>query len=177
MNETIQHNKTLGQRDIVLFSVSAILLLDTLAAGAIGGPSVIFWWLFFGLVFFVPNALMTAELGCTFPEQGGIYAWVRDAFGPRWAARVTWAYWVNMAVWLPAIYILFAGIFSQLFMPDMSLTWQMGIAIALSWITVGVKSEDAFKSVVVLLVCLVKIVPTWQVWTPVLHALCVLVGL
>ena len=47
MEEAIQHKKTLGQRDIALFSVSAILLLDTLAAGATGGPSVIFWWLFF----------------------------------------------------------------------------------------------------------------------------------
>ncbi len=138
MNEITHHKKTLGQRDIILFSVSAILLLDTLAAGAAGGPSVIFWWLFFGLIFFVPNALISAELGCTYPEQGGIYAWVRDAFGERWAARVTWAYWINMAVWLPAIYILFAGVFAQLFASDMELGWQIAIAIALSWITVAV---------------------------------------
>mgnify|MGYP000470570266 CR=1 FL=1 len=33
MNEAHQHKKVLGVRDMVLFSVSAILLLDTLAAG------------------------------------------------------------------------------------------------------------------------------------------------
>jgi amino acid transporter len=136
MNTEVQHKKALKQRDLVLFSVSAILLLDTLAAGAAAGPPVIFWWLLFGLIFFIPNALMTAELGCAFPEQGGIYAWVRDAFGPRWSARVTWSYWVNITVWLPAIYILFAGVFSQLFVPDLSLAWQITIGIVLSWMTV-----------------------------------------
>ncbi|MEM8767509.1 MAG: APC family permease [Pseudomonadota bacterium] len=130
--------KTLNRRDLVLFSVSAILLLDTLAAGAVTGPSVVFWWVFLGLVFFIPFGLMNAELGCTFPEQGGIYAWVRDAYGERWSARVTWSYWINIAVWLPAIYILFAGMFSQLFSLSLSLTAQIAIGIGLCWLTVAV---------------------------------------
>ncbi|MDH3613249.1 MAG: APC family permease [Gammaproteobacteria bacterium] len=136
MNETHQHKKVLGTRDMVLFSVSAILLLDTLAAGASIGVQSVFWWLFLGLVFFVPYALICSEMGTAYPEQGGIYAWVRDAFGGRWASRVTWAYWVNTAVWLPAIYVLFAGVFSQLFMPDMAFGMHIAVAVALSWISV-----------------------------------------
>ncbi|MGH8221813.1 MAG: APC family permease, partial [Woeseiaceae bacterium] len=132
------HIKTLGQRDIVLFTVSAILLLDTLAAGATVGASSVFWWLFLGVVFFVPYALICSELGTTYPEQGGLYAWIRDAFGRRWASRATWAYWVNTSVWMPAIFILFAGIFSQVFMPDLSLRAQIGIGIGLTWIAVAV---------------------------------------
>ncbi len=130
--------KTLNRRDLVLFSVSAILLLETLAAGAVTGPSVVFWWIFLGLVFFLPFGLMNAELGCTFPEQGGIYAWVRDAYGDRWSARVTWSYWINIAAWLPAIYILFAGMFSQIFSLSLSLAAQIGIGIGLCWLTVAV---------------------------------------
>lgn len=136
-NET-QHLKTLGRRDIVLFTVSAILLLDTLAAGATVGPSSIFWWLFLGLVFFVPYAMICSEMGTTYPEQGGLYAWIRDAFGRRWASRATWAYWVNTAVWMPAIFILFAGIFRQMFMPDLSLAAQIAIGIVLTWLAVGI---------------------------------------
>lgn len=53
MTETVQHVKTLRQRDMVLFTVSAILLLDTLtAAASVGAPSV-FWWIFLGFIFFV----------------------------------------------------------------------------------------------------------------------------
>ena len=131
-----KHIKALGRKDLVLFSISAILLLDTLAAGASVGASSIFWWLCLGLIFFIPFALICAEMGCAYPEQGGIYAWIRNAFGGHWASRATWAYWVNTAVWIPAIYILFAGIFSQLFYPDLSLFGQILIAVSLTWVSV-----------------------------------------
>jgi amino acid transporter len=136
MTEQIQHTKTLRQRDMVLFTVSAILLLDTLtAAASVGAPSV-FWWIFLGIIFFIPFALICAEMGCAYPEQGGIYAWIRDGYGGRWASRATWCYWVNTAVWIPAIFILFAGVFKQMFFPELSLTWQIAIGIVLTWLAV-----------------------------------------
>jgi amino acid transporter len=138
MSDAIVHPKTLRQRDMVLFTVSAILLLETLAGAASAGTSSVFWWCFLGVVFFVPFALISAEMGCAYPEQGGIYAWIRDAFGGRWASRATWCYWVNTAVWIPSIFIMFAGVFSQMFMPDLSLLWQIGIGIVLTWLAVGV---------------------------------------
>ncbi len=138
MNAETGHKKTLKQRDLVLFTVSAILLLDTLAAAASVGASSIFWWLSLGVIFFIPFALICAEMGCSYPEQGGIYAWIRDAFGGRWASRATWGYWVNTAVWIPAIYILFAGVFKQIFFPELSLQGQIIIGLILTWIAVGV---------------------------------------
>lgn len=138
MSETVQHVKTLRQRDLVLFTVSAILLLDTLTAAASVGTPALFWWLLLGLVFFLPFAFICAEMGCSYPEQGGIYAWIRDAFGGRWASRATWCYWVNTAVWLPAIFILFAGIFTQLFAPGLALHWQILIGLGLTWLAVAV---------------------------------------
>ena len=140
MNETINRHKTLGKTDLVLFTVSAILLLDTLAAGASIGASSIFWWLFLGIIFFVPFAMICAEMGCTYAEQGGIYAWVRNAFGGRWGSRVSWSYWVNTAVWIPAIFILFAGILKQLFFPGLSLEGQIAIGISLLWIAVALNA-------------------------------------
>jgi len=138
MNEQVSHTKTLKQRDMVLFTVSAILLLDTLTAAASVGASSVFWWVFLGVIFFIPFALICAEMGCAYPEQGGIYAWIRDGFGGRWASRATWAYWVNTAVWMPAIFILFAGVFKQMFAPELSLGWQIAIGVVLTWLAVGV---------------------------------------
>ena len=140
MNETIKRHKTLGKTDMVLFTVSAILLLDTLAAAASIGPSSIFWWLFLGVIFFVPFAMICAEMGCTYAEQGGIYAWVRNAFGGRWGSRVSWGYWVNTAVWIPAIFILFAGVLKQLFFPNLSMNGQIAVGILLIWIAVGLNA-------------------------------------
>jgi len=133
---TQDHKRVMGKKDITLFCISAILLLDTLASGAAIGASSIFWWVFLGIVFFIPFSLITAELGCAYPDQGGVYAWVKRAYGERWASRVTWAYWVNIAVWCPALFILFAGIFKQLFWPDMPLGIQIGIGITLTWLAV-----------------------------------------
>lgn len=138
MNQQVSHKKTLRQRDMVLFTVSAILLLDTLTAAASVGASSVFWWVFLGIIFFIPFAMICAEMGCAYPEQGGIYAWIRDGFGGRWASRATWAYWVNTAVWMPAIYILFAGVFKQMFFPELSLGWQIGLGVGLTWVAVGV---------------------------------------
>ena len=129
-------HKTLGRKDMVLFTVSAILLLDTVAASASIGVASLFWWVAAGLIFFLPFGLVCAEMGCAYPEQGGIYAWVRNAFGGRWGSRVSWSYWVNNALYLSATFILFAGIFRQLFFPALSLFWQVAICITLTWITV-----------------------------------------
>lgn len=138
MNMQVEHKKVLGQLDLVLFTVSAILLLETLAAAASTGASSVFWWLFLGLVFLLPFAMICAEMGCAYPEQGGIYAWIRNAFGGRWGSRATWCYWINTAVWLPAIYILFAGIFAQIFYPEMGVAGQIIIGIILTWVTVAI---------------------------------------
>lgn len=135
-NKPVSHKKVMGKRDITLFCISAILLLDTLAAGASVGVSSIFWWVFLTIFFFVPFSLITAELSCAYPDQGGIYAWVKRAYGEKWASRITWYYWVNITVWCPAIYILFAGIFKQIFYPDMTLMDQIVIGVILTWLTV-----------------------------------------
>ncbi|MEP4149192.1 MAG: APC family permease [Halioglobus sp.] len=138
MNNTapVHHRRTMGVRDMTLFTVSAILLLDTLAASASIGVSSIFWWSLMGIVFFIPYGLISAELGTTYPEQGGIYSWIRDAFGTRWATRATWLYWLNTVLWNASIFILFTGVFSQMFMPDLGLSTQLFIAITLNWLVI-----------------------------------------
>ncbi len=124
--------------DMTLFTVAAILVIDTLAPSAAIGPSSISWWLITLVLFFIPYGLITAELGTTYPDQGGLYVWVKRAFGERWGARTTWLYWINVALWMPSVYVLFAGMFAQLFFPDMSLFAQILIGIVMTWITVWI---------------------------------------
>ncbi len=126
--------------DMTLFTVCAILVIDTLAPSAAIGASTISWWIITLLLFFIPYGLITAELGTTYPEQGGLYIWVKRAFGEKWAARTTWLYWVNVALWMPAVYILFAGMFARLFAPDMGLWAQILIGVVMTWITVVIGS-------------------------------------
>lgn len=132
------YKKVLRGLDLTLFTVCAILVIDQLAASAAIGPQAVFWWIFTMVLFFIPYGLITAELGSAYPDQGGIYAWVRRAFGPHWGGRTAWLWWINVALWQPSVFILFAGIFAALFMPDLGLWPQIAIAVALTWITVWI---------------------------------------
>jgi amino acid transporter len=133
----------MGLRDITLYTVSAVLVVETLTSSAAVGTKTLAWWLLFLLIFYVPYGLITAELATTYPEQGGIYAWVKRAFGRRAAARTTYWYWVNVAMWMPSVFLVFAGVFCQLFIKHWS-EWptgkwpQIAIAIVMTWLVVAV---------------------------------------
>lgn len=130
--------KVLHSLDLTLFTVCAILVIDQLAASAAIGVQSIFWWVATLLLFFIPYGLITAELGSAYPQEGGIYAWVRRALGGRWAGRTAWLWWVNVAFWMPSVFILFAGILAELIAPDMGLWTKILITLGLTWLTVAI---------------------------------------
>jgi amino acid transporter len=127
--------KVLGLRDITLYTVSAMLFMDQIALASSLGSTSLFWWGYVLLFLFIPMSMITAELGTTFPENGGLCQWVRRAFGHRWGARVSWYYWFNNVIWMPSVFILFAGMLSELFLPDISLWPKVGIGMLLAVIT------------------------------------------
>ncbi len=128
--------RVLSFLDVTLFMVAAILVVDQLTATASIGVSSIGWWVVTIVLFFVPSALIIAELGTAYPYEGGIYDWVRRAYGPRWAARTTYWYWVNVAMWMPSVYLLFTGVMTGLFWHGASTLSQSLVAIVLTWVTV-----------------------------------------
>jgi amino acid transporter len=130
--------RVLGRADLVLFTVCAILTIDTLASSAAMGAAWFSWWLITMTVFFIPYGLITAELGSAWPGEGGVYVWVREAFGPWWGSQAAWWYWINNATWVPSVYLIFAGTFSQIFLKTHSPWQDAGIAIALTWVTVAI---------------------------------------
>ena len=90
MSETKhQHIRSLGVGDMTLFTVSAILLLDTLAASASIGVSSIFWWTLLGIIFFIPYGLISAEgLGVGgWPSSMNARARLLSAPGPPGGTR------------------------------------------------------------------------------------------
>ncbi|MGH9316406.1 MAG: amino acid permease, partial [Thermoanaerobaculia bacterium] len=48
-----------------------------------------------------------------------------------------WLYWINNAYWIPSVYLIFAGTFETIFLPRRSIWQEAGIAIVLTWLTVG----------------------------------------
>jgi glutamate:GABA antiporter len=92
--------KHFARFDILFFLLCTIVGLDTLGAVASNGPQAFTWLIVLAVVFFVPYALLTAELGTAFPAEGGPYIWTRLAFGRIVAAINALIYWVSNPIWV-----------------------------------------------------------------------------
>jgi amino acid transporter len=134
--DRVRRRRVMGRLDVTLFMVSAILVVDQLTASASIGASAIGWWIVTILLFLVPSALLTGELATTYPYQGGIYDWIHRAFGRSWAARTTYWYWVNVALWMPSVYLLLTGAMKSLFWSDATTFQQSLVAVGFVWLTV-----------------------------------------
>ncbi|MGL5173751.1 MAG: amino acid permease, partial [Olsenella sp.] len=87
--------KKLRFRDVILSIICVVFTIEACAPAAAIGNSAVFWWLFLLVTFLMPYGFVVAELGTTYAEGAGVYEWVRDAMGRRWATREAWYYWVN----------------------------------------------------------------------------------
>jgi len=63
--------------------------------------------------------LISAELATGWPNTGGIYVWVREAFGVRSAFITIWLQWIYNVVWYPTILSFLAATFIYLFDPNL----------------------------------------------------------
>ncbi|KAL8266838.1 hypothetical protein R6Q59_004182 [Mikania micrantha] len=52
-------------------------------------------FLLFPLIWSVPEALITAEMGTMYPEDGGYVVWVSSALGPFWGFQQGWMKWLS----------------------------------------------------------------------------------
>lgn len=132
-----------------MFTICSILVLDTFVAPAIIGVSSITIWIITAIIFFVPYGLLSAELGSTYPDDGGIYSWVHRAYGEKPAVLVGWYYWINVAFWMPAVFIAFAYWISYTFMPDANPWLLCGIATLMCWVIVYIGIRGIELSVTV----------------------------
>ncbi len=112
-------NKKISFFSLVLLIIAAIDSIRNLPAAALFGSSLIFFFIFSALIFLVPTALIAAQLSATFPDKGGVYHWVRYAFGEKAAMMAIWLQWINTMVWYPTILSFIAGTAAYLIEPTL----------------------------------------------------------
>ena len=100
-----------------MINVIAVDSLRTLPITAPLGLSLIFYYLIAAGAFFFPVALISAELATAYPHSGGLYVWVREAFGKKAGFMTIWLQWIYNVVWYPTILAFIASTFSYLFSP------------------------------------------------------------
>ena len=96
--------KSISVIGIALMTVAAVMSLRGLPMMAQEGTTLLFYIGFAGLLFLIPAALVAAELGGMFAHSsGGVYYWVKEAFGPRTGFVAIWLQWVQNVVWYPTV--------------------------------------------------------------------------
>lgn len=112
--------KILGTFSLVMINVIAVDSLRSLPFSAEYGFSLVFYYLLAAVAFFYPVSLVVAELATTWPNKGGIYVWVREAFGEYWGFLVIWLQWVYNVAWYPTILSFLAATFAYLINPHLA---------------------------------------------------------
>src|ERR1035437_7109795 len=110
-----QLRKTMGFWDVLLFNIATVLGPRWIAAAGHNGTSSISLWVLAAVFFFVPGALVINELSSRFPEEGGLYAWSREAFGPFHGFVAGWTYWIYTVFYFPGLLLASASMAAYIF--------------------------------------------------------------
>lgn len=105
---------------LVMLNVSIMLSLRTLPLVAQWGFSSLFFFFIVGLFFLLPCALVSAELATGWPKSGGIYIWVREAFGDRLGFFSIWMQWIHNVAWYPVILSFIATTLAHITCPELA---------------------------------------------------------
>lgn len=92
--------KSLRRVDMLLFTLCALVGLDTLGLVASNGAQGFVWLVVLAILFVLPYALLMSEVGSAFTEEGGPYEWVKLAFGRFQGALAAVLYWVTNPFWV-----------------------------------------------------------------------------
>jgi amino acid transporter len=139
---------------LVLLITGAIDSIRNLPTTALFGSTLIFFFIFSAIVFLIPVALVSAELSSTWSEEeGGVYSWVRHAFGDNMAFFTIWLQWINTMVWYPTILLFIAGTLAYLINPELAQNkfYLISVILVIFWSLTflglsGLRASAAFAS-------------------------------
>src|SRR5581483_4843819 len=101
---TIEEKKKLRKEfnffDMIFYTLAAIIGIDTLGAVSSNGGQALTWLLISAVTFLLPYGLLTAELGSTFTQEGGVYEWCKMAGSRFFASFAAMLYWISNPLWV-----------------------------------------------------------------------------
>ena len=103
---------------ISFMMVAAVASIRSLPAMAVYGLGSIMLFLIPAVLFFIPVALVASELGTGW--NGGIYGWVKQAYGDRLGFFAIWFLWIEVVVWYPSVLGFAASTLAYMFNPKLA---------------------------------------------------------
>ena len=130
-------NFRINIRTLVLLNIVTILSIKNWPFMAQYGLASVSFILIPSIFFFFPTALVSAELATGWPDEGGIFVWVKEAFGERFGFLSVWLLWISNVVWYPTILTFIAISFSYVFNPSLAdnTIYNFIIIVTIFWLT------------------------------------------
>src|ERR671938_1057966 len=126
--------RVLNSLDMTIIFVAIVLFIVNASAIQRAGPAAYTYWILGFLAFLIPGALVTAQLGLMFPQEGSLYVWTQKALGPFWG------FFAGFCAWWPGVLVMVATadlvvtIWQFIDAGSLSKTWeQMLVILAVLW--------------------------------------------
>ena len=124
-----------GVMALALLITSSIDNVRNLPVIALFGPTLPFFFALAAIFFLLPTALLSAQLAVNERREGGIYAWAKQAYGPKTGALAIWLQWINTMVWFPSILAFIVATAAYILDPQIikDKTLLLGICLLIFW--------------------------------------------
>ena len=119
-NTGISSKKVLGLFALAMINVAAVLSIRNFPSMAVYGWSCIGWYIIGAILFLIPISLAGAELATGWPQGGGVYAWVKQAFGEKGGFTALFCEWSNNLVWFPTVLSFIASTLAFALTPELA---------------------------------------------------------
>jgi amino acid transporter len=128
--------RVLNSLDMTIIFVAIVLFIVNASAIQRAGPAAFTFWILGFLAFLIPGALVTAQLGLMFPQEGSLYVWTQKALGPFWG------FFAGFCAWWPGILVMAATgdavvtIWQFIDTGGLPKNWEQGLVIlAVLWVS------------------------------------------
>ncbi|VEB38260.1 amino acid antiporter [Legionella sainthelensi] len=149
----IEKKHSLTIFSLTMITVGSVDSIRNLPATALFGSQLIFYFFLGALFFLIPTALVSAELASGWAKQGGIYIWVKQAFGKKIGFLAIWLQWIENVIWYPTILSFVAGTIGYLINPTLTSNpyFLWAVIVSSFWGTTilnlrGMKSSAVFSN-------------------------------
>src|SRR3954454_19211809 len=138
--EKAKLQKALRRFDMLFFTLCALIGLDTLGQVSGYGAKTFAWLAILAVTFLLPYALVMAELGSAFPQEGGPYEWMKLAYGRFTASIGAILYWVTNPLWVGGslCFLATAAWSSNVHTIGTGTVGDYAFKLAFIWISIGV---------------------------------------
>ena len=157
--------KVLGVFALAMINVAAVLSIRNFPSMAEFGWSSIGWYIIGTILFLIPISLAGAELATGWPEGGGVYNWVKKAFGEKGGFIAIFCDWSNNLVWFPTVLAFIASTLAFAITPNLANNpfYMLSVMMIVFWGTTaiayfGPEVTAKFSNVGVILGSIVPIV-------------------